>query len=51
MSKFIEMTDRLHDYMVEHGSRQDDVLRRVQDETAAMGDISIMQIAPTRVPS
>ena len=32
--------------MVEHGARQDDVLRRVQAETAAMGEISEMQIAP-----
>ena len=32
--------------MVEHGSRQDEVLARVQEETAAMGSISSMQIAP-----
>ena len=32
--------------MVAHGSRQDEVLRRVQEETAAMGEISVMQIAP-----
>lgn len=46
MSKFTALTDELHAYMVEHGARQDDVLRRVQEETAAMGDISVMQIAP-----
>jgi caffeoyl-CoA O-methyltransferase len=46
LSKFTPLTDELHDYMVEHGARQDDVLRRVQEETAAMGDISVMQIAP-----
>jgi len=46
LSKFTPLTDELHDYMVEHGSRQDEVLRRVQGETAAMGDISVMQIAP-----
>jgi caffeoyl-CoA O-methyltransferase len=46
LSKFTPLTDELHDYMVEHGARQDAVLRRVQEETAAMGDISVMQIAP-----
>jgi predicted O-methyltransferase YrrM len=46
VSKFTPLTDELHDYMVEHGARQDDVLRRVQEETAAMGDVSVMQIAP-----
>jgi caffeoyl-CoA O-methyltransferase len=46
LSKFTPLTDELHDYMVEHGARQDDVLRRVQQETAAMGGISVMQIAP-----
>jgi caffeoyl-CoA O-methyltransferase len=46
MSKFTPLSDELHDYIVEHGSRQDGVLRRIQEETAAMGDISRMQIAP-----
>jgi caffeoyl-CoA O-methyltransferase len=46
LSKFTPLTDELHDYMVEHGARQDDVLRSVQEETAAMGDVSVMQIAP-----
>ena len=46
MSKFTPLTDELHEYMVAHGARQDDVLRRVQEETAAMGDIAVMQIAP-----
>ena len=46
MSKFTSVDERLHAYMVDHGARQDDVLRRVQDETAAMGEISDMQIAP-----
>jgi len=46
LSKFTPLTDELHDYMVAHGTRQDDVLRRVQEETAAMGDIAVMQIAP-----
>jgi caffeoyl-CoA O-methyltransferase len=46
MSKFTTMTDELHAYMVGHGARQDAALRRVQDETEAMGDIAVMQIAP-----
>ena len=46
MSKFTALTDELHDYMVAHGARQDEVLRRVQEETAQMGDIAVMQIAP-----
>jgi caffeoyl-CoA O-methyltransferase len=46
MSKFTALNDELHAYVVAHGARQDDVLRRVQEETAAMGDIARMQIAP-----
>ncbi|MDX6580945.1 MAG: caffeoyl-CoA O-methyltransferase [Solirubrobacterales bacterium] len=46
MSKFTPLSDELHDYMVAHGARQDDVLRRVQEETALMGEIAVMQIAP-----
>ena len=45
MTKFTSVDERLHEYIVEHVARQDDVLRRVQDETAAMGEISGMQIA------
>jgi caffeoyl-CoA O-methyltransferase len=46
VSKFTAVDDDLHAYMVEHGARQDEVLARVQAETEAMGDISVMQIAP-----
>ena len=46
MSKFTALSDELHDYMVAHGARQDEVLREIQDETAAMGEIARMQIAP-----
>jgi len=46
MSKFTPLTDELHGYIVTHGARQDEVLRRVQEETAAMGEVSVMQIAP-----
>ncbi len=46
MSKYTVLDERLHDYLVAHGSRQDEALARVQDETAAMGDVAEMQIAP-----
>ena len=37
MSKFTPLSDELHDYIVDHGARQDDVLRRVQDESPLVG--------------
>ena len=46
MSKFTSVDETLHRYIVEHGARQDDVLARVEQETAAMGDVARMQIAP-----
>ena len=46
MSKYTVLDDELHAYLVEHGARQDAVLRRVQEQAEAMGEISAMQIAP-----
>jgi caffeoyl-CoA O-methyltransferase len=46
MTKFTPMREDLYAYMVEHGARQDDVLRRVEAETQAMGDVAQMQIGP-----
>ncbi len=46
MSKFTALTPELHRYMVDRGARQDALLREVERETAAMGDIAKMQIAP-----
>jgi caffeoyl-CoA O-methyltransferase len=46
VSKFTALDDELHAYVVEHGAREDEVLRRVREETAAMGSISAMQVAP-----
>ncbi len=46
MSKYTALDDDLHAYLVEHGTRQDAVLARVQAETAAMGSIAAMQVAP-----
>ena len=45
-AKFTSLDEDLHRYLVEHGSRQDDVLRRLAQETEALGGISIMQVAP-----
>ena len=45
--KFTQLTPELHRYMVEHGSRQDELLRRLQDETAErFPELWQMQIAP-----
>ncbi len=46
LSKFTALTDELHDYIVENGAREDAVLAQVREETAALGEISVMQIAP-----
>jgi caffeoyl-CoA O-methyltransferase len=44
--KFTRMTPELYRYMVERGARQDELLRRVERETAALGDVAVMQIGP-----
>jgi caffeoyl-CoA O-methyltransferase len=44
--KYVTLTPELYSYVVEHGAREDDVLRRLADETERLGDIAIMQIAP-----
>lgn len=36
----------IHRYLVEHSSPLDEVRRRLIEETAALGDVSVMQIAP-----
>jgi caffeoyl-CoA O-methyltransferase len=45
-NEFTPLTTELHSYIVEHGARQDDVLRRLAAETAELGSICEMQIAP-----
>lgn len=46
-SKFTALSDDLHAYLVERGSRQDDVLRRLQEETdRTEGERAVMQVAP-----
>jgi caffeoyl-CoA O-methyltransferase len=46
VSKFTTLDEGLYAYLVERGTRQDDVLRRLAEETDRMGDISVMQIGP-----
>jgi caffeoyl-CoA O-methyltransferase len=43
--KFTEMSPELHRYAVEH-SHVDEVLERLGEETAALGDVAVMQMAP-----
>jgi caffeoyl-CoA O-methyltransferase len=45
-AKYLELTPELHDYVVAHGARQDELLARVEAETEALGQIAVMQIAP-----
>jgi predicted O-methyltransferase YrrM len=46
VSKFTRIDEALHDYIVERGAREDDVLAAVREETAALGSVAVMQIAP-----
>lgn len=46
MSKFTVLDDELHGYLVEQGAREDEALARVREETEALGDIAVMQVAP-----
>jgi caffeoyl-CoA O-methyltransferase len=43
--KFTALSPELYRYLVEHGAREDELLRRLAAETAELGGISIMQIA------
>jgi len=45
-SKFTHLTNELYDYVVAHGHNADPLLRDLADETAQLGWISAMQIAP-----
>ena len=44
--KYVTLTPELYAYVVEHGAREDAVLRRLRAETEELGDIAIMQISP-----
>lgn len=45
-AKSIGLSDSLHSYVVGHSSPVDPVLRELAEETAAMGGVARMQIAP-----
>jgi caffeoyl-CoA O-methyltransferase len=45
-SKYTELTPELYEYIVAHGSRQDDLLAAVERETEELGGIAVMQIGP-----
>ena len=44
--KSIQMTPALHAYLVSHGTPPDEIQRALIAETHALGNISVMQIAP-----
>jgi caffeoyl-CoA O-methyltransferase len=44
-AKFTALDDALYGYLVAHAPPEDDALAAVREETAAMGDIAVMQIA------
>ena len=44
--KSFQLSREIHDYLIAHGTPPDDIERALIDETAALGDISRMQIAP-----
>ncbi len=44
--KFISMTSELYEYLVAHRSARDPLLAELAEETARLGGISLMQIAP-----
>jgi len=44
--KFISMTSALHDYVEQQSVRRDSVMERLVEETAALGELAQMQIAP-----
>src|SRR5947207_2097973 len=47
MDKYTVLTPELYTYAVEHGTRRDDVLARLAEETEReLGDVAIMQVAP-----
>jgi caffeoyl-CoA O-methyltransferase len=40
------ITPELQTYMIEHGARQDELLRRIERETHELGDAAVMQVSP-----
>jgi predicted O-methyltransferase YrrM len=46
MPKTLQYTDKVFDYLLANGLREHPILKRCREETAKMGEISGMQIAP-----
>lgn len=46
MDKFVALTPEVYRYLVSHRSDQDPVLNDLAAETAALGNLSLMQVAP-----
>jgi len=46
LDKFVAMTPDVYRYLVDHRSDQDPVLAELAAETAELGNVSLMQIAP-----
>lgn len=44
--KYTPLTDALYDYVVAHGTPPDPIQRDLIEETASLGDVHVMQIAP-----
>jgi caffeoyl-CoA O-methyltransferase len=44
--KSFQLSQEIHEYLLAHSSPSDDIERALIEETAALGDISRMQIAP-----
>ncbi len=46
MPKSFFLSEQIHDYLIAHGTQPDAVQQSLIEETAALGGISMMQIAP-----
>jgi len=46
MPKTLEYTDKVFDYLLANGVREHPMLKKCRQETAEMGGVSVMQIAP-----
>ncbi|MEY2403559.1 MAG: caffeoyl-CoA O-methyltransferase [Acidimicrobiaceae bacterium] len=44
--KSFQLSGEIHDYLISHGTPPDDIERALIEETAALGEIARMQIAP-----
>ena len=45
-NRTIQVNDRLYEYLLDNSLREADILRQLREETARLGDIKRMQIAP-----